>query len=60
MQLRLEGPLTAEDQLRTDLGEADIGRTWWIDYVWYIWTGSEGGWQKMLAVKGRRPWRRRT
>jgi hypothetical protein len=52
MRLTLEGPLEREDQLRTDLGEDDVGRTWWIDYVWFIWTGAEGGWQKAMVAKG--------
>jgi hypothetical protein len=53
MRLKLEGELDSEDQLRDDLTEADVGRTWWIGFVWYIWHGT--GWQKAVASRGRRP-----
>jgi hypothetical protein len=52
MRLKLEGPLDTEDQLRTDLGVDDVGRTWWIGFVWYMWTGE--GWQKAIATQGAR------
>lgn len=52
MQLKLEGPLDHEDQLPAlEYGRhsVDVGRTWWINLVWFIWTG--GGWQKAIATK---------
>jgi hypothetical protein len=46
MRLRLEGPLDAEADL-PELGTDDVGRTYWIGYIWFIWTGNT--WQKAIA-----------
>lgn len=48
MHLKLEGRLTKESDL-PDLGHDDAGRTWWIDEVWFIWTGSS--WQRAIATQ---------
>jgi hypothetical protein len=47
MRLKLEGPLDTEDQLPDTLGADDVGRTWWVDFIWFIWTGTT--WQKAVA-----------
>ncbi|CQD07307.1 hypothetical protein BN970_01377 [Mycolicibacterium conceptionense] len=52
MQLKLEGPIDSEDrlpQLEYGRHSRDVGRTWWIGFVWHIWTGI--GWQKAIATK---------
>jgi hypothetical protein len=46
MRLKLEGPLDTEADL-PDLGADDVGRTWWIGYIWWIWCGEH--WQKAVA-----------
>lgn len=46
MRLKLEGPLDDETQL-PELGADDVGRTWWIGYIWHIWTGDH--WQTAVA-----------
>lgn len=52
MRLKLEGPLTDPAELPELSGDDDqVGRTWWIDEVWYIWTGSS--WQMAIATKDR-------
>jgi hypothetical protein len=54
MQLTLEGPLDSEDKLpvlQYGRHTADVGRTWWVDLVWFIWTGV--GWQKAIATTTR-------
>lgn len=52
MRITLEGPLDSEDQLPTYLStgkhSTDVGRTWWIGFIWHIWTGM--GWQKAIAT----------
>lgn len=51
MQLKIEGRLDSEDDLPTlEYGRHthDVGRTWWIGWVWHIWTGT--GWQKAIAT----------
>ena len=50
MHLKLEGPLAAEAELPL-LGFNDQGRTWWINEVWYVWTGN--CWMKALATQDR-------
>ena len=46
MMLKLEGPLEDEDQLPTSASD-DVGKTYWIGYIWWIWTGDH--WQKAVA-----------
>lgn len=53
MRLILEGPVARPGDLPAGLGEADVGRTWWHGYVWYIWTGAAGGWQKAMVARHR-------
>jgi hypothetical protein len=46
MRLKLEGPLDTEEQL-PELGPDDVGKTYWVDYIWFIWCGTT--WQKAVA-----------
>lgn len=46
MRLKLEGPLETEAQL-PDLCADDVGRTWWVGFFWYIWTGTD--WLRAVA-----------
>ena len=48
MRLKFEGPLEYEAQLPDNLDETDVGRTWWVGYTWYMWTGR--GWQQAIAT----------
>lgn len=53
MKLKLEGPLESEEHLPQHLAtgkhSTDVGRTWWIGFVWHVWTGD--GWFKAIATK---------
>ncbi|CKH14001.1 hypothetical protein PXH78_26990 [Mycolicibacterium smegmatis] len=49
MKLKLEGHLATEEELdELVLGEDDAGRTWWVDFTWFIWSGK--GWVKAIAT----------
>ena len=51
MRIKLEGKVESEDQLPEmahGRHSSDVGRTWWTDAFWFIWTGT--GWQKALAT----------
>ena len=53
MRLKFESRLDDEDQLPTDLNDDDVGRTWFVGYIWFIWTGRS--WQRVVATRQPRP-----
>lgn len=48
MRIKLEGPIAGPTHLPVGLGPADVGRTWWSDIYWFIWTGDR--WQQAIAT----------
>lgn len=52
MRIKFEHRIDSEDELpELEYGRhtADVGKTWWDDTVWFIWTGSD--WLKAIATR---------